>query len=231
MTAQLTLVSHLLCPYVQRAAIALLEKDVPFERIVIDLAQKPDWFLEISPLGKVPLLRVPQPNGKEAVLFESNVICEYLEETQPGPRLHPEDPLARAEHRAWMEFGSAILADLWGYETTRDADVFEQKRQALVAKFQRVETALTALPNGPYFAGARFSLVDAVFAPIFRYFDVFDQISDSHIFDKTPKVRAWRRALSERPSVRHAVVPEYAQHLRAFLQKHEAHLLTLAGRA
>ena len=73
--------------------------------------------------------------------------------------------------------------------------------------------------------------VDAVFAPIFRYFDVFDQISDSHIFDKTPKVRAWRRALSERPSVRHAVVPEYPQHLRAFLQKHEAHLLTLAGRA
>jgi glutathione S-transferase len=231
MTAQLTLVSHLLCPYVQRAAIALFEKNVPFERVVIDLAQKPDWFVEISPLGKVPLLRVPQPGGKEAVLFESNVICEYLEETQPGPRLHPEDPLARAEHRAWMEFGSAILADLWGYETTRDAEVFEQKRQALVAKFQRVETALAALPDGPYFAGTRFSLVDAVFAPVFRYFDVFDQISDSHIFDATPKVRAWRRALSERPSVRKAVVPEYPQHLRAFLQKHEAHLLTLAGRA
>jgi glutathione S-transferase len=228
MTAPLTLVSHLLCPYVQRAAIALLEKDVPFERVAIDLAQKPDWFLEISPLGKVPLLRVPQPNGKEAVLFESNVICEYLEETQPGPRLHPEDPLARAEHRAWMEFGSAILADLWGYETTRDAEIFEQKRQALVAKFQRVEAALG---DGPYFAGARFSLVDAVFAPVFRYFDVFDQISNSHIFDATPKVRAWRRALAERPSVRHAVVPEYPRHLHAFLQKHEAHLLTLAGRA
>ena len=227
MTSQLTLVSHLLCPYVQRAAIALLEKEVPFERIVIDLAQKPDWFVEISPLGKVPLLRVPQPGGKEAVLFESNVICEYLEETQPGPRLHPEDPLARAEHRAWMEFGSAILVDLWGYETTREAEMFEQKRQALMAKFQRVEAALG---DGPFFAGARFSLVDAVFAPIFRYFDVFDQISDSHLFDATPKVRAWRKSLAERPSVRRAVVPEYPQHLRAFLQKHEAHLLTLAGR-
>ncbi|MBT2326152.1 glutathione S-transferase family protein [Variovorax paradoxus] len=231
MSQQLTLVSHLLCPYVQRAAIALLEKDVPFERVVIDLAQKPDWFIKISPLGKVPLLRVPQAGGKEAVLFESNVICEYLEETQPGPRLHPEDPLARAEHRAWMEFGSAILSDLWGYETTRDAEVYEQKRQALVAKFQRVEAALAAVPGGPYFAGERFSLVDAVFAPVFRYFDVFDQISDSHIFDETPKVRAWRKALSERPSVRNAVVPDYARHLRAFLEKHEAHLLTLAKRA
>ena len=60
----LTLVSHLLCPYVQRAAIALREKDVPFERVVIDLANKPDWFVAISPLGKVPLLRVPRPDGE-----------------------------------------------------------------------------------------------------------------------------------------------------------------------
>jgi len=160
------------------------------------------------------------------VLFESNVICEYLEETQPGARLHPEDPLARAEHRAWMEFGSAILGDLWGYETTQEAAVFEQKRQALLAKFQRVEAALG---QGPYFAGGSFSLVDAVFAPVFRYFEVFDAISDSHIFDALPKVDAWRKALAVRPSVRDAVVPEYPQHLMEFLKRHQAHLLTLAA--
>ncbi|MDQ0085542.1 MULTISPECIES: glutathione S-transferase family protein [Variovorax] len=227
MTRQaLTLVSHLLCPYVQRAAIALNEKDVPFERVVIDLANKPQWFLDISPLGKVPLLKVQRPDGSEAVLFESNVICEYLEETQPGARLHPEDPLTRAEHRAWMEFGSAILADLWGYETTQDAAVFEQKRLALIAKFGRVEAALG---EGPYFAGRSFSLVDAVFAPVFRYFEVFDAISDSHVFDALPKVDAWRKALAARPSVRNAVVPEYPQHLMEFLQRHQAHLLTLAA--
>ena len=220
----LTLVSHLLCPYVQRAAIALREKGVPFERVVIDLSNKPDWFLAISPLGKVPLLRVQRPDGGESVLFESNVICEYIEDTQPGARLHPEDPLTRAEHRAWMEFGSAILADLWGYETTQDAEVFEQKRLALAAKFERVEAALGA---GPFFAGKDFGLVDAVFAPVFRYFELFDQLSDSHIFDALPKVNAWRRALAARPSVREAVVPEYAQHLRAFLERHQAHLLTL----
>ncbi|MBS0449914.1 MAG: glutathione S-transferase family protein [Proteobacteria bacterium] len=228
MPQTLTLVSHLLCPYVQRAAIALREKDVPFERVTIDLADKPAWFLKISPLGKVPLLRVPRGNGGgESVLFESNVICEYFEETQAGPRLHPEDPLLRAEHRAWMEFGSSILVDLWGYETTRDAQVFEQKRQALVAKFERVEAEMG---DGPFFAGERFSLVDAVFAPVFRYFELFDDLYDSHVFDHTPKVNAWRRALRERPSVREAVVPEYRQHLHTFLQKHEAHLLTLSGR-
>ena len=222
----LTLVSHLLCPYVQRAAIALREKNVPFERIVIDLANKPQWFQDISPLGKVPLLKVRRPEGGEAVLFESNVICEYLEETQPGARLHPEDALTRAQHRAWMEFGSAILGDLWGYETTQDAAVFEQKRQALLAKFQRVEAALG---EGPYFAGGSFNLVDAVFAPVFRYFEVFDAISDSHIFDSLPKVDAWRKALAVRPSVREAVVPEYPQHLMEFLKRHQAHLLTLAA--
>jgi glutathione S-transferase len=222
----LTLISHLLCPYVQRAAIALGEKGVPFERVVIDLANKPQWFLDISPLGKVPLLKVQRPDGTEAVLFESNVICEYLEETQPGARLHPEDPLTRAEHRAWMEFGSAILADLWGYETTQDAAVFEQKRLALVAKFERVEAALGA---GPYFAGKSFSLVDAVFAPVFRYFEVFDTLIDSRIFAALPKVDAWRKALAARPSVRDAVVPEYPQNLMEFLKRHESHLLTAAA--
>src|SRR4030095_7945549 len=98
--AALTLISHKLCPYVQRAVIALTEKGVPFRRVDIDLANKPDWFTAISPLGKTPVLLV----GNDAI-FESAVILEYLEETQPNP-LHPSDPLARAEHRAWMQFGS-----------------------------------------------------------------------------------------------------------------------------
>jgi glutathione S-transferase len=71
----LKLISHTLCPYVQRAVIALLEKGVPFERIDIDLANKPDWFIKISPLGKVPVLVVTDEDGREVALFESNVIC------------------------------------------------------------------------------------------------------------------------------------------------------------
>ena len=96
----LQLVSHHLCPYVQRAAIALLEKGMPFERVMIDLRDKPAWFKVMSPLGKVPLLRVARPGKEDAILFESKVICEYIEETESGPRLHPQDPLDRAQHRA-----------------------------------------------------------------------------------------------------------------------------------
>ncbi|MEO8715962.1 MAG: glutathione S-transferase family protein [Acetobacteraceae bacterium] len=224
--AQLTLVSHNLCPYVQRAAIALAEKNVTFERVTIDLAAKPDWFVAISPLGKVPLLRVARAGQPEAVLFESNVICEYIEETQTGPKLHPADPLERARHRAWMEFGSAILSDLWGVETAQDPAVFETKRAAVAAKFARVEEALGA---GPYFAGERFSLVDAVFAPVFRYFDVFDSLADLRVFAETPKVRAWRTALSERRSVIAAVGADYPDLLRAFLVRHDAQILRIAA--
>src|SRR3982750_4005390 len=108
MAAALKLISHRLCPYVQRAVIALAEKGVPFERIDIDLANKPHWFLAISPLGKPPVLQVG-----ETAIFESAAILEYLEETQPNP-LHPANPLARAEHRAFIEFGSAVLNDIWG---------------------------------------------------------------------------------------------------------------------
>ena len=221
----LKLISHKLCPYVQRAVIALKEKGVAFERIDIDLANKPDRFLKLSPLGKVPVLVVTTEKG-EVALFESNVICEYIEETQAGSKLHPADALTRAEHRAWMEFGSAILGDLWGLETTTDPAVFASKRDALAVKFSRVEAALGA---GPYFAGETFSLVDAVFAPVFRYFDVFDAYGDLGIFAATPKVRAWRDQLAQRPSVQTAVGADYPELLRAFLARHDAYLLKQAA--
>lgn len=206
----LTLVSFDLCPYVQRAAIALAEKGIPFERRDVDLADKPQWFKAISPLGKVPLLQV----GGE-VLFESTVIVEYLDETR-GARLHPRDALLRARHRAWMEFGSSILADIWTVETTPDPVAFQSKARSMREKFVRLEGELGA---GPWFAGKRFSLVDAVFAPAFRYFDVFDRFIDLGVFEGLPKMQAWRRALAARPSVRDAVAADYEARLEAFLRR------------
>lgn len=214
----LTLVSFDLCPYVQRAAIALAEKGVPFERRDVDLANKPDWFEAISPLGRVPLLQVD-----DEVLFESAVIVEYLEDTQ-APPLHPAEPLVRARHRAWMEVGSSILADIWTVETTPDRAAFDAKVASLRNKFQRLESELD---EGPYFGGARFSLVDAVFAPAFRYFDVFDRFVDLGTFTDLPKVQAWRQALAMRPSVKGAVVVDYEVRLEAFLRRQKS---WLAGR-
>jgi len=209
MTAPLVLVSHHLCPYVQRVAIVLAEKRIAFGRKYIDLADKPAWFSAISPLGKVPLLQV----GRE-VLFESAVICEYLEDTAP-PSLHPANPLTRARHRAWMEFGSSVLDTIAGFYNAPDAVSLEAKRAQLQVKFETLEPQVG---EGPFFSGEKFTFVDAVFGPVFRYFDVFDGIADFHVFDRTPKVRAWRRTLAERKSVREAAPADYASRLRAFLE-------------
>lgn len=222
----LTLISHHLCPYVQRAAIALLEKGVAFERIYVDLSNKPAWFLELSPLGKVPVLRVSGAEGRDTALFESAVICEYIEETEAGPPLHPADPLDRARHRAWIEFGSAILGDIWHLETASEPARYDAARERLTAKFERLEAELG---EAPYFAGKVFGLVDAAFAPVFRYFDVFDRLARHGIFDMAPKVRAWREALFERPSVRQAAPGDYEDRLHRFLVAHDAHILKLAA--
>lgn len=215
------LVSHHLCPYVQRVAIVLAEKRVPFEREYIDLANKPDWFKAISPLGKVPLLQ-----AGEEVLFESAAICEYLEDTAP-PTLHPANPLRRAQHRAWMEFGSAVLNTIAGFYNAPDATALEAKRADLRAKFETLEKQLA---SGPYFAGEKFSIVDAVFAPVFRYFDVFDTIGDFGFLEGAPKVRAWRQALAARPSARQAAPADYPERLRAFLAARDAALSGLISK-
>ena len=221
MTARLKLISHKLCPYVQRAVIALTEKGVPFERIDIDLDNKPDWFLKISPLGKTPVLVVG-----DTAIFESAVILEYLEETQPKA-LHPADPLARAEHRAWIEFSSAVLADIWGLEVATDEATFTAKAKQLENRLALLERRLV---GAPWFDGEKFSLVDAVFGPAFRYFDVFDAIGDFGVFANKPKLVQWRRRLREHPSIRYAVGSDYNDLLRAFLKKKGAYLSQVEAR-
>jgi glutathione S-transferase len=188
--------------------------------VSVDLADKPSWFVRLSPLGKVPLLQVGQ-----RVLFESSVILEYLEETQPNP-LHPADALERAEHRAWIEFGSAILNDIAKFYGAPDRAQFETHRAQLHARFERVEERLE---SGPWF-GHRFSLVDAVYGPIFRYFDTFDQISDFGILSDKPKTSAWRTALSQRPSVRNAVAADYPERLADFLRRRRSFLSSFMER-
>lgn len=218
----IVLISHTLCPYVQRAAIALAEKNIPFKRVFIDLANKPDWFWAMSPLGKVPLLQ----HGDE-VIFESAVILEYIEDITSEP-LHPANPLERAKHRGLIEYGSNILNAIGGLYSAPDAEVFDAKAQELSQRFQWIEKTLS---EGPYFSGADFSLVDATFGPIFRYFNLFDKIGDFGILSDKPKVTAWRTSLNARASVQDAVATEYPELLRAFVKNRGTHLSHLLASA
>lgn len=219
---KLVLVSHPLCPYVQRAAISLTEKGIEFERRDIDLSNKPTWFLKASPTGKTPLIIV-----KDVSIFESNVILEYLEETQPNP-LHPRAPLERALHRSWIEFSSTILNHIAGLYSAATQERYSATSATLSQCFHKIEETLG---DGPFFSGKSFSLVDASFAPLFRYFDVFEQFVDLDTFRDLPKCQAWRRHLAERPSVGKVVSENYSADLIKFLRNKDSVLGALALKA
>ena len=142
----------------------------------------------------------------------------YLDKITPGS-LHSEDSLQKAKHRSWIEFGSSILNGIAGFYNASDQNTFKRKHSDLIQKFTWIEQNLGA---GPYFESERFSLVDAVYGPIFRYFDVFDKISDFNVFADTPKIREWRRWLQLRPSIQRAVAEDYGDRLLGFLKNRHA---------
>lgn len=197
------LISFDLCPFVQRSVITLLEKDIPFKRTNIDLANKPDWFLRISPLGKVPVLRI---NG--SILFESAVINEYLDEITP-PSMHPEDPLQKAVNRAWIEYGSELSNLSFRMLITEDENVVEQSLQGLRDKFEFLEKNLTA---DPFFNGAAFSLIDAAYAPVFiRMEYLLKQVIDDVVPPGCSGVLAWNDAILARPSVQGSIIDRFTE--------------------
>lgn len=224
--AKLTLISHHLCPFVQRANIALREKNTGFEVVYIDLENKPDWFLELSPLGKVPVLKVERPGRPDVAIFESAVIIEYIEETAGGRPLHPDDPILRAQHRGWIEFGSTVLVDLYKLSHAKEGAELEAARGALETKLGRVEQVLS---GGPYFAGGAFSYVDAAFAPAFRQIDVLEKVAHTGLLDRRPALASWSEALHDRPSVKAAVPPDFPDRFLDHLRSRDSMLLKEAA--
>lgn len=218
MYQNLELISHHLCPYVQRSVITLSEKSIEHTRTYIDLSNKPSWFLALSATGKVPVLRVDE----KTVLFESAVICEFLDEVTPGS-LHPQDPLLKAEHRAWNEFASGILNTIGSLYNAMDSETYYSLTKTLAEKFNRLEEKIQT----PFFAGEKFSMVDAAYGPVFRYFDTMDPFLPFDIFTHTPKVRTWRTALAERPSIISAVSSDYPALLETFLLNRMSYISSL----
>jgi len=199
--SKLELISFNLCPFVQRSVITLLEKKVPFDITYIDLTNKPDWFLKISPFGKVPVLKVAG-----TVLFESAVINEYIDETQGTP-IHPQDPLRRAFHRAWIEFSSGLIVTAFQWSMVSDEDAFLEANNTLMTQYERAEEIL----QGPFFDGETFSLVDAAFAPLFLRQRILDRAMGTSTFKLFPKLSKWCEVLCTRDSVKKSVIATFQE--------------------
>jgi len=196
----LELISFKTCPFVQRTLITLGYKNVAHDITFIDLANPPDWFLELSPLGKVPVLKV---DGE--VIFESAVINEYVDDITGG-ELQPKEPLTRAKNRAWIEYASNMLGTGYMMKMAKDKEGYETYRTQLVSQMQRIEDQLG---DGPWFNGDNFSLADTAFAPIFMHDAVANHRFSVIDFESLPKISAWSKRLLATPAVKQSVVDDF----------------------
>jgi glutathione S-transferase len=204
MTSKYMLCSFKTCPWVQRAAIVLREKQVPYEITYIDRDNRPDWFRAISPHSKVPVLQI---DGKQA-LFESNAIAEYLDETT-SPRLHPDDALHRAHNRAWTDYVPTFASAISNAAYADSEEEFSARAAKIAEPFAKLEEALGKRGNaGPYFNGPKFSLVDAAYAPFLQRYTFMDRLRALGIIERYPLLAAWRDALIAAPAVKASTVPE-----------------------
>jgi glutathione S-transferase len=214
--APFELVSSVLCPHAQRAALLLAEKGFRYRRTYVDPADPPGWMKNLSPLGRMPLLRI---DGE--TVFEIGAICEWIEETTE-PKLLPSEPALRARHRMWAEFANAVIADIFALYSAPDAETFAQKRKELNRKLGWLSRDLGP---GPLYAGAGFSLVDATYAPIFRLIDIIEDGAGVQVLDDAGNgLDAYRAALRQRPSVREVVVPDYAERFRRYVAARGSYL-------
>jgi glutathione S-transferase len=217
--AKYMLVSFKTCPWVQRSAIILREKNTPFEFRHIESDNRPDWFLAISPHKKVPTLTIDD----KVTLFESNAINEYLDETV-APQLHPADPIQRAINRAWTDYVPTFSSSVTGCAYAQTEEAYKAAIGKIPDAFDKLEKALEKQGSGPFFNGAQYSLVDAAYAPFLQRYLFLDRIRKIGEIEKYPRLKAWTDAIMARPSTHSFPEAEFEAMYRENLRRRKSWL-------
>ena len=198
--------------------ILLRAKEIEFDVTYINLLDKPDWFLEISPHGKVPVLKV----GDE-VLFESNAIAEYLDEVV-APRLHPEDPIERAKNRAWTDYVPTFASAMSKIHYSKSKEDMDEALADAPEKLAKIEGALQGRGNdGPYFNGPDIALVDAAYAPFLQRHLFVDRVLENGIINDYPLTKAWAETLLADERVTGAVPDNFEEEFIASLKRRDCY--------
>lgn len=218
--AKIKLVTSKFSPYCYRVEMALIEKNLPYEKEVIDLQNRPEQFAKDSPLGKVPLIYID-----DKILFESVVICEYLEELFPENPLQPQDAYSKAWHRAWMEFSNGILATSFGVIWAQNQEEFDLKKAELISKLAILDKQLKSTP---YFDGEKFSLLDICLASVFKPLAFIDRQFALGILDSNQNVATYALSIVARESLNKALPADYEELFKSYLERKKSHLLTMS---
>jgi glutathione S-transferase len=206
--SEIEIYSAALCPFAHKSRLTLLEKGVPFELIEIDLHNKPTNFSEISPYGKVPVLK----HGNHRV-WESAIVNEYLDEVFPDPPLLPQDPIQRAQARIWINFADTRLFATTGkllYSRDLQPPSALLKELTEHLRFMEHEGLRKISASGPYWLGKTLSLVDLTFYPWFEQLKVLEHFRNFQFPSGLDRLQQWWVAVAQRESVRSiAKSPEF----------------------
>lgn len=210
----LHLISFDTCPYVERSRIVLEEKGVDYDITFVDLKNKPEWFLKISPRGKVPVLVVDdQP------IFESMVINEYLEDAFPEHSMFPSDPVLRGQARAWIVFANDVVMPAWSRTLfARSPEDLEKATADLREALVKVDGELQRHGKA-YFFGDDFGLVDAVYAPIFSRFEAAQELGRAAAWDGLEALLAYGEQLLARPAAQRARAENLTEKTVAYVNR------------
>ena len=220
MSNKIKLITSKFSPYGNRVEMALIEKNIPYEKKYIELSNKPDYFVKDAPLGKVPLLYVD-----DKPLFESMAICEFLEENFPQNSLHPKDAYSKNWHRAWMEFSNGLMASLFGIIFAQDQENFDIKKAEMVSKLTILDKHLKF---NPYFDGEKFCLLDIFMASVFKPLTFIDNKFTLEIFDLHKNVATYVESVVTRGSLSKSLPSDYEDLFKSFLERKKSHLLTMS---
>ncbi|MEX0305270.1 MAG: glutathione S-transferase family protein [Leisingera sp.] len=181
------IVSFKICPFVQRVTAMLEAKGVPYDIEYIELSNKPQWFLDISPTGQVPVLVTEE--GAE--LYESDAIVEYLDEvtTPLEPGLTPEQ---RAINRAWSYQGSKHYLVQCSTMQSADKGTLDERMVKLQKAFEKAEKQLG---EGPFFNGETLGNVDMAWLPLLHRAAIVEACNGYDMLEGYPRVKAWQQAL------------------------------------
>ena len=206
------------CPYAQRTRMLMIEKEIPFELTEVDLRNKPDWFLAVSPYGKVPVI---VDDGQ--TIYESAIINEYLDEKYISIPMMPEEPVERAKARIWMDYctnkyltlSRKLLVD-HGNEELQTENKKKMKESLIYIEKECFEKNA----NGPFWLGNNISLVDLHYAPFFERFGAFKELFGVEWPEECVKIADWWSAIQKRDSFKMTVLPteEHVDLYRSIMQ-------------
>ncbi|WP_194436665.1 glutathione S-transferase family protein [Vibrio fluminensis] len=210
------IVSFKICPFVQRVTAALEAKQIPYEIEFISLSDKPQWFLDISPNGQVPLLVTEAGTA----LFESDAIIEYIED-EYGPLEQGISNEQRALDRAWSYLGAKHYLAQCSTMRSSDQALFSERLANLQKAFAKVEQQLG---EGAYFKGEQLSNVDIAWLPLLHRAHIIKQHSCVDMLQGFPKVQAWQQALLETGLMARSVPEDFEQVFANFYLSEQTHL-------